>query len=214
MGIGSLVGPNIFVKICGFSTAQISRELVVQLEEEFGEVPKKLKLINCVGGGSSAYGFWSEFFDYNKKHVELIGVEAGGPKNSKLHAAPLSKNSRIAILHGAAAYCVQDSDGQINETESCSSGLDYPSTSPIHCYLKDIGRARYSYATDEDAFSAYKLVTQLEEISPSLEPAHSFAEAIKIAPKLDDTNIIVVNSCGDSLKDKDIIKEKLGSYIR
>ena len=214
MGIGSLVGPNIFVKICGFSTAQISRELIVQLEEEFGEVPKKLKLINCVGGGSSAYGFWSEFFDYNKKHVELIGVEAGGPKNSKLHAAPLSKNSRIAILHGAAAYCVQDSDGQINETDSCSSGLDYPSTSPIHCYLKDIGRARYSYATDEDAFSAYKLVTQLEEISPSLEPAHSFAEAIKIAPKLDDTNIIVVNSCGDSLKDKDIIKKLLGNYSR
>ena len=98
MGIGSLVGPNIFVKICGFSTAQISRELIVQLEEEFGEVPKKLKLINCVGGGSSAYGFWSEFFDYNKKHVELIGVEAGGPKNSKLHAAPLSKNSKLQFF--------------------------------------------------------------------------------------------------------------------
>ena len=48
MGIGSLVGPNIFVKICGFSTAQISRELIVQLEEEFGQVPNKLKLINCV----------------------------------------------------------------------------------------------------------------------------------------------------------------------
>ena len=214
MGIGSLVGPNIFVKICGFSTAQISRELKVQLEEEFGEIPNKLKLINCVGGGSSAYGFWSEFFGYNKNHIELIGVEAGGPKNSKLHAAPLSMNSKIAILHGAAAYCVQDSDGQIKETDSCSSGLDYPSTSPIHCYLKDIGRARYAYATDEEAFAAYKLVTKLEEISPSLEPSHSFAEAIKIAPKLDDSNIIVVNSCGDSLKDKDIIKKRLGSYSR
>ena len=63
-------------------------------------------------------------------------------------------------------------------------------------------------------FSAYKLVTELEEISPSLEPAHSFAEAIKIAPKLDESNIIVVNSCGDSLKDKDIIKKRLGNYIR
>jgi len=26
--------------------------------------------------------------------------------------------------------------------------------------------------------------------------------------------VIIVNSCGDSLKDKDIIKQKLGSYIR
>tara|TARA_B100000959_G_scaffold274776_1_gene327169 strand:- start:290 stop:1525 length:1236 start_codon:yes stop_codon:yes gene_type:complete len=214
MGIGSLVGPNIFVKICGWSTAQISRELVVQLKEEFGEMPNKLKLINCVGGGSSAYGFWSEFIDYNKNQVELIGVEAGGPKNSKLHAAPLSKNSKIGILHGAAAYCVQNSDGQINETESISSGLDYPSVSPIHCFLKDSGRAKYISATDEEALDAFKLVTELEEISPSLEPAHAFAEAIKIAPKLDDSNIIVVDSCGDSLKDKDIIKKYLGSYSR
>ena len=40
---------------------------------------KKIKLINCVGGGSSAYGL-GEFIDTNKKQIELIGVEAGGPK--------------------------------------------------------------------------------------------------------------------------------------
>jgi len=214
MGIGSLVGPNIFVKICGWSTAQISRELKIQLEEEFGEIPNKLKLINCVGGGSSAYGFWSEFIDYNKSQVELIGVEAGGRSKSKLHAAPLSKNSKIGVLHGAAAYCVQNSDGQINETESISSGLDYPSVSPIHCLLKDAGRARYTHATDEEALDAFKLVTELEEISPSLEPAHAFAEAIKIAPNLDSSTTLIINSCGDSLKDRDIIKKHLGSYSR
>jgi tryptophan synthase beta chain len=54
----------------------------------------------------------------------------------------------------------------------------------------------------------------LENISPSLEPAHAFAEAIKIAPKLNPSNIIVVNSCGDSLKDRDIIKARLGEYKR
>ena len=70
---------NIFVKICGWSTAQISRELKVQLKG-IQKDPKKIKLINCVGGGSSAYGFWSEFIDFNKKQIELIGVEAGGPK--------------------------------------------------------------------------------------------------------------------------------------
>ena len=90
MCVGSTVGPNIFVKICGWSTAQISRELKVQLLSEFKKIPKKIKLINCVGGGSSAYGFWSEFIDFPKNQIELIGVEAGGPKNSKLHAAPLS----------------------------------------------------------------------------------------------------------------------------
>ncbi len=61
---------------------------------------------------------------------------------------------------------------------------------------------------------AYQLVSKLENISPSLEPSHAFAEAIKLAPKLKSSEVIVVNSCGDSLKDKDIIKDKLGSYIR
>jgi tryptophan synthase beta chain len=211
MCVGSTVGPNIFIKICAWSTAQISRELIVQIKEEFGRIPKKIKLLNCVGGGSSAMGFWNEFMD---THVEFIGVEAGGPKNSKLHAAPLTNRSKIGILHGAAQYVVQDKEGQIGLTESISAGLDYPGISPLHCFLKDAKRARYTSASDEEALQAYQLVSKLENISPSLEPSHAFAEAIKIAPKLKPSEILIINSCGDSLKDQDIIKKRLGSYIR
>ena len=210
MCVGSTVGPNIFVKICGWSTAQISRELKIQIQSELKKIPKNIKLINCVGGGSSAYGFWSEFIDYNKKQIELIGVEAGGPKNSKLHAAPLTNGAKLGILHGAAAYVCQNSEGQINDTDSISAGLDYPGVSPIHCFLKDTKRARYTSATDEGALSAYKLVTKLEKINPSLEPCHAFCEAIKIAPKLNKNTIIIVNSCGDAKKDRDILKARLG----
>jgi len=210
LAVGSTVGPNIFVKICGWSTAQISRELIIQIKSEFKKVPKKIKLINCVGGGSSAYGFWSEFIDYDKKQIELIGVEAGGPKNSKLHAAPLTNGAKLGILHGAAAYVCQNSEGQINQTESISAGLDYPGVSPIHCYLKDTKRARYTSATDEESLNAYKLVTKLEKINPSLEPCHAFAEAIKAAPKLSKDTIVIVNSCGDAKKDRDILKARLG----
>ena len=211
MCVGSTVGPNIFIKICAWSTAQISRELIKQVKEEFGIIPKKLKLINCVGGGSSAAGFWNDFIDTK---AELIGVEAGGPKNSKLHAAPLTNNSKVGILHGAAQYVIQNHEGQIGNTSSISAGLDYPGISPLHCFLKDTKRARYTSATDEEALNAYALVSKLENISPSLEPSHAFAEAIKIAPKLHPSEVIVVNSCGDSLKDKDIIKKRLGNYIR
>ena len=183
MCVGSTVGPNIFIKICAWSTAQISRELLVQIKKEFGKVPRKLKLINCVGGGSSAMGFWNEFIDYDKNQVELIGVEAGGPKDSKRHAAPLTNGAKIGVLHGALQYVIQDTEGQIEETESISAGLDYPGVSPLHCLLKDSRRARYTSATDEEALEAYKLVSKLEKVSPSLEPAHAFAEAIRIAPK-------------------------------
>ena len=213
MCVGSTVGPAIFVRICGWSTSQISRELKVQLIEEFGSIPKKLKLYNCVGGGSSSFGFWNEFMDYDKKQVEFIGVEAGGPKKSKKHAAPLTYGSKIGILHGAAQYVNQNSDGQIDETESISAGLDYPGVSPLHCFLKDTKRARYTAASDEDALEAYKLVTKYENLNPSLEPSHAFAEAIKTAPKLSKDTIIIVNSCGDAKKDRDIIKKRLGKII-
>ena len=212
MAVGSTVGPNIFIKICAWSTAQISRELMIQVKEEFGGVPKKLKLINCVGGGSSAAGFWNEFMDYNKNQVEFIGVEAGGPKNNKLHAAPLTNGSKIGILHGAAQYVIQDKDGQIGETASISAGLDYPGISPLHCFLKDAKRARYTSATDEEALQAYKLVSKLENLSPSLEPSHAFAEAIKIAPRLSKETVICINSCGDAKKDRAIIKKRLGFF--
>ena len=132
-----------------------------------------------------------------------------------IHAAPLTNGSKIGILHGAAQYVIQDKEGQIGSQQSLFlQDLDYPGISPLHCFLKDTKRARYTSASDEDALKAYQLVSKLENISPSLEPSHAFAEAIKLAPKLKSSEVIIVNSCGDSLKDKDIIKQKLGSYIR
>jgi tryptophan synthase beta subunit len=48
MCVGSTVGPNIFIKICAWSTAQISRELIIQVKEEFGRIPKKIKLLKII----------------------------------------------------------------------------------------------------------------------------------------------------------------------
>ena len=215
MCVGSTVGPNIFVKICGWSTSQISRELLVQIKKEFGRIPKKIKLLNCVGGGSSSFGFWNEFMHYNKKQVEFIGIEAGGPKKSKRHAAPLTYGSKIGILHGAAQYVNQDFEGQIEETESISAGLDYPGVSPIHCFLKDTKRARYTAASDEDALKAYQIVTKHESLQPSLEPSHAFHVAISESRKLSKDTIVVVNSCGDAYKDSAILKKRLGNeYVK
>ena len=205
LAVGSAIGANVFLKICAWSTAQISKELKQQLKREFGKIPK-LKLVNVIGGGSSAAGFFSEFIHYPKKYVELIGVEAK-------YAAPLTTNAKLAILHGAAQYCLTDKDGQIKETHSISAGLDYPGVSPLHCFLKDTGRARYTSASDEQALAAFKLVTQLESsIKPSLEPAHCLHEVIRIAPKLNKNEIVIFNNCGNSYKDKKIIEEKIGYY--
>ena len=41
MCVGSTVGPNIFIKICAWSTAQISRELIIKLKKNLEEFQKK-----------------------------------------------------------------------------------------------------------------------------------------------------------------------------
>ena len=87
--------------------------------------------------------------------------------------------------------------------------MDYPGVSPIHCFLKDTKRARYTFATDEEALNAHVMVTEFEKLNPSLEPSHAFAEAIKIAPKCSKDTILIVNSCGDAKKDRDILKQRL-----
>ena len=56
------------------------------------------------------------------------------------------------------------------------------------------------------------MVTKFEKLNPSLEPSHAFAESIRIAPKLSKDTVIIVNSCGDAKKDRDILKERLGKY--
>ena len=66
---------------------------------------KRLKLYNCVGGGSSSFGFWNEFMDYDKKQVEFIGVEAGGPSKSKKHAAPLTYGSKDRYFTWSCTIC-------------------------------------------------------------------------------------------------------------
>ena len=57
----------------------------------------------------------------------MRGVEAGGPENNdKLHAAPLTNDSPIGILHGAKQYVIQSDDGQIQETSSIAAGWTIP----------------------------------------------------------------------------------------
>ena len=147
-----------------------------------------------------------------KNKLSLLELRLLDQKKSKRHAAPLTYGSKIGILHGSAQYVNQNSEGQIEETESISAGLDYPGVSALHCFLKDTKRARYTAASDEEALNAYQVVTKFENLNPSLEPSHAFAEAIKIAPKLSKDTIIIVNSCGDAHKDRDILRERLGKF--
>ena len=60
------------------------------------------------------------------------------------------------------------------------------------------------------ALEENKLVTQFEDLRPSLEPCHAFYVAIKESKKFSKDTIVIVNSCGDEYKYREILKRRLG----
>jgi len=179
---GSALGPHPFPTIVKEFQAIIGKETRKQILAQAGRLPDEIAA--CVGGGSNAIGIFSEFL--NETSVRLIGVEAGGKGlATKKHATRLtpSKNSRKGILHGSLSYVLQDKNGQIANTHSISAGLDYSGVGPEHSSLYASGRVRYTYATDEEAVSAFRILCEHEGIIPALESSHAVAYAIKKAPE-------------------------------
>ncbi|ODA44148.1 Tryptophan synthase beta chain [Thermodesulfovibrio sp. N1] len=194
--LGTVFGPHPYPLLVRFFQSVIGKETKKQILQREKKLPNIL--IACVGGGSNAIGLFSAFL---KDNVEMIGVEAGGKGiQSGLHAARFAGGAK-GIFQGCLSYVLENEDGNILETHSVSAGLDYASVGPEHAYLRDKGRVKYTYATDDEALHAFELLSRLEGIIPALESAHAVAEAIKIAPKMSKDSIIIVNLSGRGDKD-------------
>ncbi|MDX1436744.1 MAG: tryptophan synthase subunit beta [Anaerolineales bacterium] len=198
--LGSALGPHPYPTMVRDFQKVIGSEARGQILDAEGRLPDKV--IACVGGGSNSIGIFSGFL--SDAHVELIGVEAGGLGiEAGKHAARFAGGGggEPGVLHGCYTYVLQDQDGQIARTHSISAGLDYAAVGPEHSLLLETGRAAYTWASDDDAFDAFHKLSRLEGIIPALESAHAVAEAIRIAPSLDPTSILLVNLSGRGDKD-------------
>ena len=143
--------------------------------------------------------------------VRLVGVEAAGEGIATgRHAAPLTANAGVGVLHGNRTYLMQDENGQVIETHSISAGLDYPGVGPEHAWLKDSGRVEYVAATDDEALEAFHALCRFEGIIPALESAHAVAHAMKIAPALGRDKLLLVNLSGRGDKDIHTVGERSG----
>jgi tryptophan synthase beta chain len=195
--IGTVAGPHPYPMIVRDFNSVVGEELKTQMPQLIGRQPDAV--IACVGGGSNALGV---FYPYIKHEgVRLVGVEAGGSGiDTGKHAAPLASGTP-GVLHGNRTYLMQDPNGQIIETHSISAGLDYPGVGPEHSWLKDIGRAEYVSANDDEALEAFHKLTKVEGIMPALETAHAVAHAMKIAPDMSPDQVLLVNLSGRGDKD-------------
>ena len=207
--IGTVAGPHPYPAMVRDFQSIIGQEVREQILKSEGRLPDTL--VACIGGGSNAIGLFYDFLD--ETDINLIGVEAAGHgiKTGK-HAASLN-GGVPGVLHGNRTYLLQDDDGQILDAHSISAGLDYPGIGPEHSWLHDVGRVNYVSVQDSEALESFKLCSRLEGIIPALEPAHALSHVGRIAPKLPDDHILVVNMCGRGDKDVFTVADSLGVVI-
>ncbi len=203
--IGSVVGPHPYPMMVRDFQSVIGQETKRQVKKLEGRLPDLL--LACVGGGSNAMGFFYPFVqDFS---VKMIGVEAAGEGlDSDHHSATLTVGEP-GVLHGMMTYLLQDKVGQIKGAHSIAPGLDYPGVGPEHAFFKETGRVEYVAVDDEEALSAFRLLSETEGIIPALESAHAVAYLIKIADKIPKGSIVVVNLSGRGDKDVAAVCEYL-----
>ncbi|MFC2154780.1 tryptophan synthase subunit beta, partial [Candidatus Altiarchaeota archaeon] len=204
--IGSVVGPHPYPMMVREFQRIIGKETKSEIKKKEGRLPDAL--VACVGGGSNALGFFSDFV--KEKNVELIGVEAGGKgiKTGK-HGSTLCAGSD-GVLHGMYSKLIQDKYGQIIESYSISAGLDYPGVGPELSHLKETGRMKSVSINDDEAMEAFKILCETEGIIPALEPSHAVSYAMKKAKNMGKDEILVVCLSGRGDKDIHIAAEALG----
>ncbi len=115
--------------------------------------------------------------------MEIIGIEAGGTGKQLGQNAATLAYGRPGVLQGAYSLLLQDEEGQIQETDSVSAGLDYPGVGPEHSLLLWAGRVRYEAATDDESLEALTECCRTEGILPAIESAHAFAGARRWAQR-------------------------------
>ncbi|WP_072903233.1 tryptophan synthase subunit beta [Hathewaya proteolytica] len=195
--LGSAVGPHpypMIVKEFQKIIGEEAREQILQVENRLPDL-----LIACVGGGSNAIGLFAPFV--NDKEVAMTGVEAAGLGiETGKHSCAFAQDS-VATIHGMKSYFLLDPKGNLMDSYSISSGLDYPGVGPEHAYLKDTKRVSYSSVTDMEAVQGFKTLCEIEGIIPALESSHAIAYTMKVAPTMPKDKIIIVNLSGRGDKD-------------
>lgn len=195
--IGSAVGPHPYPTIVKHFQSVISEESKRQILEKEGRLPTAV--IAATGGGSNAIGAFAHYIA--EPTVQLIGVEPA--------EAPTMSEGVPAVIHGFKCLTLIDEKGDPKPTFSIAAGLDYPGIGPEHSYLKTSGRAEYVSVTGQEALSAFQELSKVEGIIPALESSHALAYAMKLAPTLAKSDILIVNLSGRGDKDVEIVYKML-----
>jgi tryptophan synthase beta chain len=204
--LGSVLGPHPYPLMVREFQSVIGREARAQCVDQLGRLPDAI--VACVGGGSNAMGIFDAFIP--DARVRLIGVEAGGRGITPGEHAARFAGGSAGVLQGTRSYLLQDADGNVELTHSISAGLDYAAVGPEHAWLRESGRAEYTWVDDTSALDAFQRLGREEGILPALESSHAIAHACRLAPELGKDAILLVNLSGRGDKDVLSVQAALG----
>jgi tryptophan synthase beta subunit len=187
--LGSAVGAHPYPYLVRELQAVIGQEARQQMLDQAGALPDVA--FACVGGGSNAIGL---FYPLIGDDIELIGVEAGGIGDGLGENAATLATGTPGVLQGSYTIILQDDDGQVQETQSVSAGLDYSGVGPEHALLQATGRVKYISARDNEALEALHELCATEGILTALETAHAYAAARVYAQQNPGKRILICNS--------------------
>ena len=202
--LGSVLGPHPYPLMVREFQSVIGAEARRQVLALTEQLPTAV--VACVGGGSNALGIFDGFVD--DLAVRLIGVEAGGDAIVPGRHAARFATGVVGVLQGTRTLILQDIHGNIEPTHSVSAGLDYAAVGPEHAWLHDLGRAEYTWVSDDEALEAFLQVARLEGILPALESSHALAHAGRVAAELSRGDIVLVNLSGRGDKDVEILQTR------
>ena len=205
--LGSVLGPHPYPLMVREFQSVIGREARAQCLDQLGRLPDAI--VACVGGGSNAMGIFDAFIP--DARVRLIGVEAGGRGITPGDHAARFAGGSAGVLQGTRSYVLQDADGNVELTHSISAGLDYASVGPEHAWLRESGRAEYTWVDDASALDAFQRLGREEGILPALESSHAIAHACRLAPELGREAVLLVNLSGRGDKDVLSVQAALGA---
>lgn len=199
--LGSAVGPHPYPTMVKFFQSVIGTEARKQIIEQEGRLPESI--FACIGGGSNAIGLFSGFLD--DSNVQIYAAEGGGEGLNSGRTASTLVLGKPTVFQGTYSYCLVDSEGTPIDAHSIAAGLDYPGVGPEHSFLKDNLRAEYHCITDDEAVSAFKLLSALEGIIPAIESSHAIALAIKMLKNKNELSIINLSGRGDKDVDRNLV---------
>jgi len=115
------------------------------------------------------------------RQVRMIGVEAGGEGSVAANTLRVSKAADSAFCkeRKLSARKRRRSDELTHRSRPGSITLRRPGT----FVLTDLGRVEYTYATDDEALNAFKILSETEESFPPSKPRTRSRTSSKNPPR-------------------------------